>query len=89
LVPHAAFAQHGARFVADILEPHRGEDSVPKAKGLARYGEKHRMEVGRVEMIRKDGTELKRLDFSDTPTRQRIASIQTPEELDHLFDTQK
>jgi type III restriction enzyme len=75
--------------VADILEPHRGEDSVPKAKGLARYAEQHRMHVGRIEMIRKSGGKLKRLDFTDTRIRPQIASIQTPEELDHLFDSQK
>jgi type III restriction enzyme len=76
-------------FVADILEPHRGEDSLPKAKGMARYAEKHGLHVGRVQMIRKDQGKLKRLDFTDIRIRQLIASIQSTEELNHLFATQK
>ena len=42
-------------YVADLLEPHLGEDSVAKAKGLAQFADRHGNEFGRIEMIRMEG----------------------------------
>lgn len=78
--------KQGATFVADILEPHQGDDSLVKAKGLAKYAERHGVHVGRVEMIRKDGALLKRVNLSDPIQRSKVNSCQRPDELDHLFD---
>ena len=64
--------KQGATFVADILEPHQGVDSLPKAKGLAKYAERHGVHVGRVEMIRKDGAMLKRINLSDPNLRLKV-----------------
>ena len=79
--------RQGSTFVADILEPHQGADSLAKAKGLAKYVERHGVHVGRVEMIRKDGGVLKRIDLSDPNKRLKVNACQLADEFDHLFDT--
>lgn len=79
-------------YVIDILEPHNPtiNDNLPKAKGFAKYAEAEPL-IGRIQLIRKvrDGgiDKFKRLDFSKGEIRQKVLAMQTPEELDHLFDT--
>ncbi len=81
-----------AGYVIDILEPHNPDfkDNLPKAKGFARYAEAE-PKIGRIQLIRKakaSGKErFKRLDFSKGEIRQKVLSMQTSDELDHLFDT--
>ena len=81
-----------AGYVIDILEPHNPDfkDNLPKAKGFARYAEAE-PKIGRIQLIRKvkDGgkEKFKRLDFSKGEIRQKVLAMQTPDELDHLFDT--
>ena len=81
-----------AGYVVDILEPHNPDfkDNLPKAKGFARYAEAE-PKIGRIQLIRKvkDGGKerFKRLDFSKGEIRQKVLAMQTPDELDHLFDT--
>ena len=81
-----------AGYVIDILEPHNPDfkDNLPKAKGFARYAEAE-PKIGRIQLIRKakDGGKerFKRLDFSKGEIRQKVLTMQTTEELDHLFDT--
>ena len=81
-----------AGYVIDILEPHNPDfkDNLPKAKGFARYAEAE-PKIGRIQLIRKakDGGKerFKRLDFSKGEIRQKVLSMQTSDELDHLFDT--
>jgi type III restriction enzyme len=77
----------GAQYVADLLEPHRGEDSVAKAKGLAQFADRHGNDFGRIEMIRMEGPELRRLDFNDHRVREAVLPIQAHDELTRLFDT--
>ena len=79
-------------YVIDILEPHdpTRTDNLPKAKGFAKYAESE-PRIGRLQLIRKvkDGAKEKflRLDFSKGEIRQKVQSLQTVEELDHLFET--
>ena len=81
-----------AGYVIDILEPHNPDfkDNLPKAKGFARYAEAE-PKIGRIQLIRKvkeGGKEkFKRLDFSKGEIRQKVLTMQTSDELDHLFDT--
>jgi len=77
----------GEHYVADLLEPHRGEDSVAKAKGLAQFADLHGNNFGRIEMIRVEGSELRRLDFNDHRIREAVFPIQAHDELTRLFDT--
>ena len=70
----------------DILEPHRGEDSVAKAKGLADFADRHGTAFGRIEMIRVEGTRVMRLDLNDHRVRAAVMPIQSQDELIRLFE---
>lgn len=72
----------------DILEPHRGEDSVAKAKGLAEFADRHGSAFGRIELIRVAGEKIVRLDLNDHRVRTAVLPIVNPDELDRLFDQQ-
>lgn len=80
-------------YVVDILEPHdpSRKDNYPKAVGLAKLASKHWDKFGRIQLIRKmsglDGNEhFYRLDMSDLQVCQRVLSITSNQELDHIFD---
>ena len=79
-------------YVLDILEPHdpTRTDNLPKAKGFAKYASEE-FKIGRIQLIRKikeqTGEKFLRLDFSKSEIRQKVQKLQTPEELDHLFET--
>ena len=79
-------------YILDILEPHdpTRTDNLPKAKGFARYAAEE-FKIGRIQLIRKikeqTGEKFHRLDFSKGEIRQKVLKLQTPEELDHLFET--
>ena len=72
----------------DILEPHRGEDSVAKAKRLAEFADRHGSAFGRIELIRVAGEQITRLDLNDHRVRTAVLPIVNPDELDRLFDQQ-
>jgi len=71
----------------DILEPHSPSlsDSYAKAKGLALFAAKHRNHFGRIELIRIEGGEIKRLDFCDTEIRKQVLMVDSNQALDLLF----
>ncbi len=57
----------------DVLEPHRGEDSVAKAKGMARFAEENEDSFGRLQMIRETGQGvLRRLSLHDDDVRRHV-----------------
>lgn len=71
----------------DILEPHSPAltDSYAKAKGLAHFAAKHRMDFGRIEVIRLVGKEIKRLDLMDATNRARVLAVDSNAALDLIF----
>src|SRR5919112_3313686 len=73
----------------DLLDPHllSLEDAPWKAAGLAEYADKHWTEFGRIELIIMEGDEIKRLDLTDGPTRNRVRGVQTPEHLRQLYES--
>ncbi len=77
----------GVGLVVDILEPHSPAlaDSYAKAKGLAQFAAKHAMQFGRIELIRLDGNEIKRLDLIDTESRKRVLAVSDNAGLDLVF----
>lgn len=77
----------GAGLVVDILEPHSPAlaDSYAKAKGLAQFAAKHAMQFGRIELIRLDGNEIKRLDLIDVESRKRVLAVSDNAGLDLVF----
>ena len=79
-------------FLFDILEPHNPslKDNVGKAKGLARFAEKHWNLFDRIQLIRKmkasDGKDhYFRLDLGKDCTRKKVLSVNSDERLDEIF----
>lgn len=81
-----------AEYVVDILEPHGNQyaDNLPKAKALAEYA-KNEDRIGRIQLIHKNnnagGSNFVRLDLTDMVVRDKVLHAMTPDELDHIFDT--
>jgi type III restriction enzyme len=73
--------------VTDILEPHSPalSDSYAKAKGLAQFAAKHEMSFGRIELIRIEGREIKRLDLIDVEIRKKVLAVDSNAGLDLVF----
>ena len=78
----------GDGYLVDILEPHSSSlaDSYAKARGLAKYAQKHHGDFGRIELIRVDGGKIKRVDLNDDETRRKVMMVDTNAGLDLVFD---
>lgn len=83
--------EYGGDYIIDILEPHNPsyDDNASKAKALAQYATENPC-IGRAQLIRQTktatGEVLRRLDFAaHSELREKVAVINTNEELDHLF----
>jgi len=77
----------GDGHTVDILEPHSPAlaDSYAKAKGLAQFAAKHAMQFGRIELIRLDGNNIRRLDLIDVASRKRVLAVDSNAGLDLVF----
>jgi type III restriction enzyme len=75
-------------YVVDILEPHREDydDNWKKAVGLAEFAKKHWNSFGRIELIRKRGSLLKRLNLGNESIRREVAKVNSNEHLNTIFD---
>jgi type III restriction enzyme len=89
------FRRDGEFIVVDILDPHWGiaEDAAAKAKGLAKFAERHGHEFGRIEVIVKDRGKgamgrLRRLDVNRDEVRAAAVTLdeQDNAELRKLFE---
>lgn len=71
----------------DILEPHNSAlaDSWAKAVGLAKFASKHGHRISRIELIRVEGSHIKRLDLNDNHNRQKVLAVSSNQHLDQLF----
>lgn len=78
----------GKHLVVDLLEPHdiSRTDAVYKAKGFARYAEKHGEFYGRIELIEVVKGKTKRLNMTDETLREKVKRISTSEDLNSLFE---
>jgi len=83
--------ESGGDYILDILEPHDPgrDDNVSKAKSLAQYATEN-PSIGRAQLIRMvkapTGVALSRLDFAaHSELREKVAVINTPDELENLF----
>lgn len=79
--------REGDGTIVDILEPHSPalSDSYAKAKGLAQFAAKHKMSFGRIELIRLEGKEIKRLDLVDVAIRKKVLAVDSNAALDLVF----
>lgn len=77
----------GTGLLVDILEPHAPSltDSYAKAKGLAQFAAKHWNQFGRIELIRLDGHEIKRLDLAESDNRAKVLAVDSNAALDLVF----
>lgn len=82
------FREVKGKVVVDILDPHDPgrQDAVPKAKGLAEFADKHGVRLGRIEIIIKQGDDLKRLDLQDKKVREVVRVLDKAEALIHLYE---
>ena len=78
-------------YVFDLLEPHNPgfTDTLPKAKGLAKYAEEE-LHFGRIQLIKMDKDlpgkkTLVRLDFCKGEIREKVLRATTPEDLNNIF----
>ena len=83
--------ENGGDYILDILEPHDPgrDDNVSKAKSLAQYATEN-PSIGHAQLIRMvttpTGDTLRRLDFAaHSELREKVAVINTPDELENLF----
>ncbi|CAA9889900.1 Type III restriction enzyme [Candidatus Methylobacter favarea] len=74
-------------YIIDILEPHNPDydDNAAKAVGLAKFASKHWSKFGRIELIRVEGTHIKRLDVNDNHHRENVLRVNGNPHLDALF----
>ena len=83
------FRRVGERLTMDILDPHDPgrDEAVGKAKGLARYAEKHGTVFGRIElMIKTRSGELRRLNVNRLSVREKVKLVATSQQLRALFE---
>ncbi len=85
--------QEGQGLAIDVLEPHDPSlsDNVDKARGLARFAERHGAHFGRIELIRKratpgSGEQFVRLEINRVETIKKLLVLDKPAQLDALFE---
>jgi type III restriction enzyme len=79
-------ADENGSMVVDVLEPHRGEDSLDKARGLAELAERHGSRYGRIQMLRYDGDRLRRLRLESAEVRAALKSTLEQGDFVALFE---
>lgn len=82
------FRQEGDNLLVDILDPHlhRLDDAAPKAVGLADYAARHAHEYGRIQIIRVEKGQTRRIDLTDEATRAEVRAVTTNEHLNLIFE---
>ncbi len=83
------FRAEKKKIVVDLLDPHDSglPDAVDKAKGLAKYAQKHGDQFGRIELIvQDDDSKLKRLNVNDETTREKVLKVTSKPHLEQLFE---
>jgi hypothetical protein len=78
--------QHGHP-VIDLMEPHRGEDSLAKVHGLCKFAEDHGDHFGKIEWIRIEGKQIQRLNVNSPAVRKEVLAANVDGALDSLFKT--
>jgi type III restriction enzyme len=75
--------------LTDVLEPHAlaYDDSWAKAVGLAEFAREHGDKYfGRIELITKIGSAMKRLDLNKPAVRAKVLGVQNNQHLQQLFE---
>jgi len=82
------FRKHDKNIAVDLLEPHHTglSDSLPKAHGLCNFAEKHGDKFGRIEWIKVQGSQIKRLNLNNATVRAEVMKTKVDGAIDTLFD---
>lgn len=82
------FRREGKHVVVDLLEPHHtgNADSLTKVKGLCRFAEQHGDKFGRIEWIKIEGSQIKRLNVNSAQVRANVQATNVDSAIDTLFD---
>jgi type III restriction enzyme len=83
------FRKVANKTTVDILEPHASafEDSWAKAVGLAEFARDHGDKYfGKIELVTKVGSAMKRLDLNNPAVRAKVLSVQTNQQLQQVFE---
>ena len=77
-----------ANIVADLLEPHHpgNADSLAKAKGLCKFAEQHGDKFGRIEWIKIEGSQIRRLRLDSQQVREKVLATNVDGAIDSLFE---
>lgn len=72
-----------------LLEPHRDDktDNLPKAKALAKYAQDCQS-FSRIQMLRKKGDRMLRLDFCKLAVRSKVLNCVTEDDFSAVFNTE-
>ena len=72
-----------------LLEPHRDDktDNLPKAKALAKYA-KECLSFSRIQMLRKKGDRMLRLDFCKLAVRNKVLDCVTEADFNAVFNAE-
>mgnify|MGYP002518889551 FL=1 len=72
-----------------LLEPHRDDktDNLPKAKALAKYA-KECLSFSRIQMLRKKGDRMLRLDFCKLAVRNKVLDCVTEDDFNAVFNAE-
>ncbi len=84
------FREVDGEVTVDLIDPHGIHlvDAPAKARGLARYADRHGAVFGRFEMVIYDSDTDRQhtLDLKSATTRRRVAGVTTAQHLADLFD---
>jgi type III restriction enzyme len=82
------FRRDGEHVIVDVLEPHHtgSADSLVKVKGLCRFAELHGDKFGRIEWIKIEGSQIKRLNVNSAHIRARVLATNVDSAIDSLFE---
>jgi len=82
------FRREGKHLVVDLLEPHHtgNADSLAKMKGLCRFAEQYGDKFGRIEWIKIEGSQIKRLNVNSAQARAKVLATNVDSAIDSLFD---
>ena len=71
----------------DLLDPHLDhlDDAAFKARGLARYAQKHGAMFRSIQLLRMDRGKLQRLDLANETVRQAVLAVTSNEHLRQLY----
>ena len=82
------FRKEGKHIVVDLLEPHHTSfsDTLLKSHGLCRFAEEHGDKFGRIEWIKVEGSQIRRLNLNSSKVRLEVLKTKTEGAIDSLFE---